>query len=136
MGVIGDKKRLSGTVIAESVNSAAYLEKLNRVLGTSMLFTKNTLNALPKDCLINYRYVGSFELGVDNKVPIFESIDVYEDKKKVKLLQTKSAFENAVRNFELGGSTCKKVFSKCIEQEKTDGVAKYYLGQITVDKEL
>ena len=60
----------------------------------------------------------------------------YEDKKKVKLLQTKSVFENAVRNFELGGSTCKKVFSKCIEQEKTDGVAKYYLGQITVDKEL
>lgn len=128
MGVIGDKKRLSATVISDSVNAAAYLEKINRKIGSSMLFSKETLNSLGKKFEINYRYAGTFELAKDNTITVFECLDCYEEKKKNNLILTKDEFENAVRCYELGGDNCKKGFEKSIEKEKSDSVAKYYLG--------
>lgn len=130
IGVIGDKKRLSATVIADSVNSASYLEKLNRELGTNLLFSKPTLNALQKDFDINYRYVGTFELSKDNKISVFECLDCYDDKKKAVLKENKLEFENAVRCYELGGSNCKKIFEKCLESDKSDKVSTYYIEKI------
>lgn len=127
IGVIGDKKRLSATVISDSVNSASYLEKLNKVLGSNMLFTKETLNNLPKGYGLNYRYVGAFELSKDNSVSVFESLDAYDSKKRDNLSSIKSDFENGVRCFELGGGSCKKVFEKCLTKEKNDKVSLYYL---------
>lgn len=135
IGVIGDKKRLSATVISDSVNSASYLEKLNRELGTNLLFTKNTLNTLSKDFDINYRYVGTFELSKDNKISVFECLDCYEDKKKASLKASKNDFENAVRCYELGGTNCKKIFEKCLAHDKTDKVAKYYIDKIKNKKQ-
>lgn len=130
IGVIGDKKRLSATVIADSVNSASYLEKLNRELGTNLLFSKPTLNALQKDFDINYRYVGTFELSKDNKISVFECLDCYDDKKKTVLKENKLEFENAVRCYELGGNNCKKIFEKCLESDKSDKVSTYYIEKI------
>lgn len=130
IGVIGDKKRLSATVIADSVNSASYLEKLNRELGTNLLFSKPTLNALQKDFDINYRYVGTFELSKDNKISVFECLDCYDDKKKAVLKENKLEFENAVRCYELGGINCKKIFEKCLERDKSDKVSTYYIEKI------
>lgn len=130
MGVIGDRKRLSATVISDSVNTASYLERLNRNIGSNMLFTKDTLNNLHKDFMLNYRYVGSFELTKDNSISVFESLDCYDNKKCDNLLKTKSDFENGVRCFELGGGSCKKLFEKIIASEKTDQVSKYYLERL------
>ncbi len=130
MGVIGDKKRLSATVIADSVNCASYLEKLNATLGTQLLFTKSTLNSLEKGTDIEYRYIGTFELGRDNKVSVFEGLNGYDARKKNALVASKTEFENAVRCYELGGNNCKKVFEKCLEKEKTDTASKYYLNLI------
>ncbi len=128
MGVIGEKKRLSATVIADSVNTASYLEKLNSKLGTTVIFSKATLNALSKDSDINYRYVGCFELGgASDKVCIFESLDCYDGEKRSALLSTKKQFENAVRCFEVGGSNCKKIFKECQNAKVPDEVCKYYL---------
>ncbi len=128
MGVIGEKKRLSATVIADSVNTASYLEKLNTKLGTTVIFTKQTLNALNKDNNLNYRYVGCFELGsAKDKVSIFESLDCYNQTKKDLLVSTKKDFENAVRCFELGGDNCKKYFKSCISKDNPDYVCNYYL---------
>ncbi len=129
IGVIGDKKRLSATVISDSVNSASYLERQNRTLGSNLLFTKNTLNALDKRYKLNYRYVGTFELTKDNSISIFESLDCFEDKKRQSLIETKTEFENGVRCFELNGSSCKKAFENCLQKEKSDKVAKYYLAK-------
>ena len=130
MGVIGDKKRLSATVISDSVNSASYLERLNRQIGSNMLFTKETLNNLKKDYMLNYRYVGSFELTKDNSISVFESLDAYSDSKCDNLMRVKTEFENGVRCFELGGGNCKKIFEKVLSIEKTDKVAKYYLDKL------
>ena len=130
MGVIGDKKRLSATVISDSVNSAAYLERLNRVIGSNMLFTKETLNNLGKDFNLNYRYVGCFELTKDNSISVFESLDSYSETKRNNMLRVKSEFENGVRCFELGGGNCKKLFEKSLEVEKMDKVAKYYIEKL------
>lgn len=130
MGVIGDKKRLSATIISESVNSASYLEKLNRKLGTNLLFTKETLNKLNKNCIVNYRYVGNFEFVKNTNLSIFECLDSYEPKKRENLIKTKTDFENAVRCFELGGGSCKKAFEKILSIEKTDKVSKYYIDKL------
>ncbi len=132
MGVIGEKKRLSATVIADSVNTASYLEKLNSKLGSTVIFTKETLNALDKDNQLNYRYVGSFNISNSkDTVSVFESLDCYDDKTKYHLISTRNQFENAVRCFELGGDNCKRIFKTCNTGEIKDKVAKYYLNKMS-----
>ena len=132
MGVIGEKKRLSATVISDSVNIASYLEKLNSVLGSTVIFTKSTLNNLKKDNPINYRYIGTFEMGhCQEDISVFESLDCYEENIKNYLIKNKPQFENAVRCYELGGDSCKKIFKSCVTKDFNDKVCKYYLKKLS-----
>lgn len=135
MGVIGEKKRLNATIISETVNIASHLEKMNRKLGTQILFTKDTLNKMQRS-KCNYRYVGTLQLSEAKaeNISVFENIDVYKKEKQNNLIKTKSNFESAIRSYESGGSKARELLCKCIEIEPTDVVAKLYLSKIKAPK--
>lgn len=128
MGIVGDKKRMNATIISDSVNIASYLERVNKKLGTQVLFTKDTLDKLGIKSKINYRYVGTMPIaeGKVESVSIFECLDVYEKEKLNNLKQTRIYFESALRSYESGGSKAKELLKKCLEVEPTDAVAKMY----------
>ena len=132
MGVIGEKKRLSATVVSNSVNIASYLEKMNKKLGTQVLFTKNTLDRLNQKHKINYRYVGTmppFE-GKMETVSMFELLDTYNRSTIKKLNDSKLYFESAIRSWESGGSKGKEFMKKAIEIAPDDKVAKMYYNKM------
>lgn len=136
MGVIGEKKRLSATVVSNSVNIASYLEKMNKKLGTQVLFTKSTLDRLNQKSKLNYRYVGTmppFE-GKMETVSMFELLDVYNKSTIKKLNDSKIYFESAIRSWESGGSKGKEFMKKAIEIAPNDKVAKLYLGKMSRKK--
>lgn len=136
MGVIGEKKRLSATVISESVNIASYLEKMNRKLGTQILFTKATLNKLSKSSKIDFRYMGTVQLteGKLESISIFENLNIYDRKHLDQIKQARTYFESAIRSWESGGNKAKELMNKAIEIAPEDTVAKLYLNRISKNK--
>jgi len=128
IAVVGDKERQTPTIISENVNLAHKIESLNKVFSTKALFTKDTLNNLPRDFEINFRYIGT--ISIDNSVvlPLFENLDCYIGAYKGALIKTKNLFETAVRSFEEKNYKREKnLFIKVLEQNEDDKLCKFYL---------
>lgn len=127
IGIVGEKERLTPTVISDSVNLAYKVESLNKIFMSNILFTKEVLNNLPKDFDLNYRFVGT--MSIDNYgVSIFENLDGYVGANKTAFIKTKNMFETAVRNFEEKNfKTARKLFIDVIKINEDDNLAKFYL---------
>lgn len=127
IGIVGEKERLTPTVISDSVNLAYKVESLNKIFMSNILFTKDVLNNLPKDFELNYRYVGTVNID-DYGVSVFENLDGYVGANKTGYIKTKNIFETAVRNFEEKNyKTARKLFIDIIKINDDDNLAKYYL---------
>ncbi len=119
-GVVGDEERKVPTLVTNTLNIMAEIDKINQAFGTNMLITKNTLNFLPTSFKLSYRYVGEVEAqGITQSV--FECLEVYERQKREKLVKHHLEFENGVRAFQNGNYLqAKKIFEKVYRQEKDD----------------
>lgn len=127
IGIVGEKERLTPTIISDSVNLAYKIESLNKLFLSNILFTKEVLNNLPSSFEINYRYVGTVNID-DCGVSLFENLDGYSGSNKTGFIKTKNIFETAVRNFENKEfDNARNLFIKVIEQNEDDNLAKYYL---------
>ncbi len=126
-GIVGDKERLSPTVISDSVNLAYRIESLNKIFRSNVLLTKEVLNNLPKDFDFNYRYVGLMNIdGVG--VSVFESLDSFFGTEKTAFVKSKKIFESAVRNFEEKNyHLARKLFLQVLKINEDDNLAKFYL---------
>ncbi len=127
IGIVGEKERLTPTVISDSVNLAYKIESLNKIFMSNVLFTKEVLNNLPKGFELNYRYVGTMNID-DYGVSVFENLDAYVGANKTGYVKTKNIFESAVRNFEEKNyKLARNLFIDCIKINKDDALSKYYL---------
>ena len=127
IGIVGEKERLTPTIISDSVNLAKKIESLNKIFLSNILFTKEVLNNLDKNCELNYRYVGT--VNIDNiGVSLFENLDAYQGSNKTDFIKTKNLFETAVRNFEeKNHKNARKLFIEVLKINENDNLAKYYL---------
>lgn len=127
IGIVGEKERLTPTIISDSVNLAYKIESLNKIFQSKILFTKEVLNNLPSDYEINFRYVGL--ISIDNVgVSLFENLDGYTGSNKTAYIKSKNIFETAVRNYEEKNyKKARELFIKTLEQNEDDNLAKYYL---------
>ena len=104
------------------------MEDINKTFGSNIIFSKNTLNALPSDYPLAYRFIGSLQ--IDNKgdlISIFESLECYDKAKRDKYLKNKQEFEQAVRYYYMGKfSVAKDMFEKVYKAEKEDKVCYLY----------
>ena len=125
-GVVGEEARKSLTIVSDSVNFAGKMEDVNKYFGTSIIFSKSTLNSLPANMDLAYRYIGTLkENGFD--IPIFESLEVYGKIKRQKLLTQKGLFENAVRFFnEKDYKKASDIFKNILKNNKEDEVSYIY----------
>ena len=91
--------------------------------------TKQFMSNLKKS--YNTKYVGTIEFDdLTSKIPLFESLDAYEDGKRLTFQKTLEEFESGVRFFEKGEfEKAKNFFTICLKQNAGDELAKLYLGK-------
>lgn len=129
VGVVGDEKQKQFSVVSDVVNVCGRIEKVNKLFYTRVLFTKSFLSTLKDNFL--FRYVGSIKFDdLTNGIPLFESLDAYEDSKKLVLQKYIADFESGVRFYEKAEfDKAKQYFSACIKQNNSDTLAKLYLSK-------
>ncbi len=99
-GLLGDQERLSPTIISDIVTTLEKQKEINNLLGTKLIFTKAVLSELPTKYKLYYRYIGSLtQKNHEDKLAIFESLEVYSKDKREKLVELKKDFEQAVRAY-------------------------------------
>ena len=127
-GVVGDDIRKAPTLISNSVNIASKMDEINKVYGSVMIMSKQTLNELPSTYKFEYRYVGNLKIEDQKEVlSIFECLDVYPRQKREKLIKFHNDFENGVRAFVNGKfQDAKSIFEKVYQKEKDDKVCYVY----------
>ena len=122
-GVVGDDVRRSITVISDSVNFTAKIGEVNKIFGSLITFSKETLNDLSSNIVINYRYIGNLSVNDKEYTSIFESLDAYPRQKREKLIKNKIDFEQGVRAYVNGKfSQAKTIFESVYKKEKEDKV--------------
>ena len=125
--MVGEKERLTPTIISESVNLCYKIESLNKIFLSKILFTKEVLNNIDKSLELNYRYVGTASID-DIGVSLFENLDGYLGSNKTAFIKTKLIFETAVRKYEgKNYKEARKLFLDVLKLNEDDNLAKYYL---------
>ena len=129
VGVVGEEKQKQFVVVSDVVNLCNRVENLNKIFHTRVLMTKQFMSNL-KDAY-NFKYVGTIEFDdATSKVPIFESLDAYEDSKRLLLQKTVGDFESGVRLYEQGElEKAKQYFVGCIKINQNDALSKLYLSK-------
>ena len=130
VGIVGEDKRKSATIISDAVNLVSRVEHLNKTLHTKILFTKDTLNGLSSNS-VHYRYVGTMRFDdLTEPISLFECVDGFKGVKKNALIKTISIFESGVRKFEKGDlEEAKKLFLQVLKNNNDDFLSKYYLSK-------
>ena len=128
-GVIGEEARKSLTIISDSVNIGAKMEEINKYFGTYIVFSKRTLNSLPAQFNLSYRYLGTLR-EKENEISVFENLEVYNKIKRQKLISKKNQFENAVRLFDMQEySKASQEFKDILKFNKEDQVSYIYFSR-------
>lgn len=130
-GVVGEEERKSPTIISDAVNLGSKMEDFNKYFGSKIIFSKRTLNSLKIDYPLSYRYVGSLTLGDDKEyISLFESLEYYNKKKREKLENEKTNFEQAVRYFNLGKcNQAKLLFEQILKNIRDDKISYMYFNK-------
>ncbi|MEM5947767.1 adenylate/guanylate cyclase domain-containing protein [Spirochaetia bacterium 38H-sp] len=137
LGTVGEATRMDGTVVSDTVNTAARLEALTKVMGARLLISHNLFLQMPDIAQENnnyfFRFLGRIRLkGKHNSVPIFEIMTNY-DKDKIK---SSTYFEKALyAYFNDEFDEAEEFFMQALEIAPRDLACRYYL-QKTKKKKL
>lgn len=128
LGMIGEEKRMEGSVISDEVNLATHLETLCSTLGASILVTDAMMDSLIFPERYAYRALGMISLpGKDRPIQLF---DVYHgDAEHVRKLkaETKLLFEKGVTLYQQGRFfDAREAFVEVIRINRYDEAAKQY----------
>ncbi len=131
LGTIGESERMEGTVISDAVNTAARMEGLTKLYGTTLILSEQTLARLDEPDKYPIRYLG--QVRVKGKSQITGIYEVLEDflmpdyQLKYKTLAT---FEAAVKAyFERELQQAQEGFKAVLDINPDDQAARYYLGR-------
>ena len=127
-GVVGDEVRKSPTIISDTMDIATKMQEVNKKFGSTIIFSKETLNAVSSSLEFSYRYIGTVNISEKQlQIPIFESLNVYSRQKREKLEKYRTEFEEGVRKYNNAKfSEAKDIFEKVYKMEKDDKVCYVY----------
>lgn len=134
MGIVGEQKRIEGTVISDGVNLANRLEGLTKAYRTPFIFSDSLVKDMGKLNDLYYRYLGQvYVKGKSVPQKIYELFNADEPEQIEKKLKTKDKFEHALDLLFRGNSAdARRLFEEILKMNNNDTVCQYYLNQNTV----
>jgi class 3 adenylate cyclase/HAMP domain-containing protein len=101
MGIVGEEKRLSSTVISKNVNLASRMESLTKQVKSGMLITRDTMDQVGNaESTFDYRFIGMIQAsGVNEVIGVFDVLNALPERTRRVRLATRQVFESGVRKY-------------------------------------
>jgi class 3 adenylate cyclase/HAMP domain-containing protein len=129
LGTIGEKKRMEGTVIADTVNLAARVESLTKVYDALVIVTDKTLARIPASAGFQQRFLDRVQVkGKQQWVDLFEILDCDPGRTREMKLSTRHDFEHGIALYQarqFGAAIAS--FRKVLAENDTDVAARLYV---------
>ena len=131
LGTVGSQNRMDGTVVSDTVNSAARIEELTKQYGVSLLISHHTLAELEDPGRYSIRLIDQVRVrGKSLAVSVFEVFDADPPDIRLSKLATKTQFERAIVFFSQNNfRDAIQLFQDCLGRNPEDKAANIYLEQ-------
>ena len=128
LGVIGEEKRLAGTVISDNVNVASFLQLLTDKLACPVIISEEILKALDKPHPYQYRALGRIRPeGRDEAMLLFDLFEGDAEDIRVLKLESRELFEEGIALFQKGHFyDARSRFIEVIKINRQDKIARIY----------
>lgn len=129
LGVIGSEDRMQGAVVADAVNLAARIEGLNKMYGSYVSLSDETLSAMKESDRYRYRFMDKVRVkGREDAVTVYEVFEGDPAGLAELKEQTKPAFESGIQLYYAKKfSEASVQFNQVLEQNPADLAARIYL---------
>jgi two-component system sensor histidine kinase ChiS len=129
LGTVGGQNRMDGTVISDTVNVAARIERLTRVYGVNLLISHHTFIQLEDANQYAMRVIDRVRMkGKSNFVSVYEVFEPDPPLLRAAKLATKTQFETALLlYFREAYEDAAAQLQRCLVDCPGDGIATIYL---------
>ncbi len=129
LGIIGSEDRMQGAVVADAVNLAARIEGLNKMYGSYVSLSDETLFAIKEPNKYRHRFIDKVRVkGREDAVTVYEVFEGDPAEIAGMKEQTKPSFENGLQlYYGKKFSEASVYFNQVLETSPADLAAKIYL---------
>jgi class 3 adenylate cyclase/HAMP domain-containing protein len=130
MGIVGEKQRLSSTVVSKNVNLASRMESLTKQTKSGMLITRDTLSQMgDNETEFSSRFIGMVQVaGFNEVIGVFDMLDALPAATRKKRLATKKVFESGIRKYHTKDyPAAYRRFEAVVKADPSDACAQNYL---------
>ena len=122
VGTIGEQERMDSTVISDTVNASSRLENLNKIYGTHVIISGQTIDTFTKRDEFKIRYLDHIRVkGKSQSIKLYEVFDGDPSELVEGKLKAQPIYQTAVQYFqEQEFAKALDAFERCLEIIPTD----------------